>query len=272
MQIHCTVVSALKYGREQNGEVSEDAFTHTPEGEWPFIAVVADAHGQSSGVAADLAQYVANRLVELFVCDQPVATYSQMFLTVQTEIVSHFSQFLNGAVATCLIVEKGKIVIAQVGNCRVYAFDPVPLSGSTVLTQDHSVENVMERKRLQPFFDRGNFAMGYHGGKRRLYVKHKDGNLSNLSLLSTRGFGNPDFHPAFTYEPEVRTIPIDPNVPHMFALCTHASSEIVEKMFLWAKTIGISSLDGVSGIAGRKLPVEPKEDLTILLVEILPTS
>ncbi len=272
MQIHCTVISAPKFGRERKKELSEDAYAHTAEGQWPFIAVVADAHGQANGVAANLAQFVANRLVELFVSDQTVATYSQMFLSVQREIVTHFSQFLNGAVATCLIVEKGKIIIAHVGNCRVYAFDPVLFSASKVLTQDHTVENAAERMRLQPFFERGSFAMRFYEGKRRLYVKKNDGSLSNLSLLSTRGFGNPDFHPAFTYEPEVRTIPIDPNIPHMFAVCSHASSELVERMFLWAKVTGISSLDGVSGIAGRKMPTEPKEDMTILLVEILPAS
>lgn len=270
MQIKYTVVATPKKGRDTAKEISEDAYACAPEDMQPFIAVVVDAHGQSNRVAADLAQFIANRLVELYVSIDTVVSFSQLFLIVQKEVVEHFATFLNGAVATCLIIDRDKVTIAQVGNCRVYSLDATSAE-CVALTQDHSVSNPVETKRLQPFFENGTFVPVVYNNAWRLSFNQKKEKPSAISLVSTRGFGNPDFHPAFTYVPEVRTFALDPTASYLFALCTDGGVQTVLRTALWAKTICITSLEGIAGIANRKIPEDPEDDLLILLIEISPT-
>ena len=271
MQFRYEVFAAHKTVSEDAERVSEDAFACAAVGAHSFIVVVVDAHGQSNRVAAELAAFTAKALVEQYSCVDTVVSYSQLFLAVQQEVIKGFSALLNGAVATCFIVDHDKVIVAHVGNCRVYSFDAQTLEAAA-WTKDHDLENPLEAKRLKPFFVRGTFAPVLYRGRWRLFANANKNKSSSVSLLSTRGFGNPDFHPAFTYLPEVQTVPLDLSQQHLFAITTDGGVEIVRRTFIWAKMLSLTSLQGVVGTARRRAPEVLEDDALIVFLEISPTS
>lgn len=284
MKIDFSVITRPAHGKV----VSEDACAIVHEPNKPFFATVVDGHGPrnkefNQDIAA-FAEYVAGNMADLFRRYPRHDKFVELFDTVQKDVAFTYGNFPFGAVASCLCIDGFGLTIAQAGDCRLYQFDRQHAYGNECLTQDHGLYNAQEIKRLRPFFQSGQFAPLSHGpmnrvsglSEERLHFKQPDGQWSSWSLVPTRGFGDPEFHPAFTHVPEVRTVSYSSHEDCVFALCSDGGARIVQETFKFMKKSDVSMDDAFLGhataVARAIVPEKPSDDITIILIRIRPNS
>lgn len=241
------------------GEPTEDAYVvDSAGGGRPFFAAIADGHGREidrqgkylrkSVTIARFAQRVAESLSEQFARFPDPALFPEIFNTVAQCVDTQFRpltvsrhQFVSldvGAVAICLTVVDEKIHLAQAGDCRLYVGSDTH-EGFTLLTRDHGADNADELARLHPLFQAGTFALWpahtegqsvVESPRKRRLCRFVGGRLTG-GLLPTRTFGDWEYQPAVTHEPEVKTFELSA-VPEgtLFALCSDGGNRSVERV------------------------------------------
>lgn len=278
MKIDVSTVAVPRKGKP----ISEDTFGIIHEQGLPFFAAIVDGHGPGDACnqeTAEFSAFVLNELMTRFRASPSTEQLPQIFNETQKRVEARYEDLPFGAVATCLVIDEYGLTIAQAGDCRVYQFLTTSRSGYAMLTQDHCVENVTEMVRLRPFYDSGKFRPIDHnvGGhwmyvcEMRLHSKMSNGNWSANGLMPTRGFGDPDFRPAFTHEPEIRFIPTDRREPTLFALTSDGGSRTVEDVFKSMRQKYIKDIPHVVEKVKASIPEHPRDDLTIILISLSPT-
>ena len=202
-----------------------------------------------------------------------------IFEATQKAVVHQYEDMPFGPVATCIVADEKGITIAHAGDCRLDRYDPTLQRGCDLLTRDHISENIFEMERLKPFFQAGHFMPIDVGGmsfmdptKTRLTYKMPDGSCSYNYLHPTRGFGDPDFRPAFTHVPEIKFVAIHPIEEVLFAMCSDGGNKTVIEAFTHLKQhIGIVNFDHVVNCVKSFLPDHPRDDITIILFRFSPT-
>lgn len=252
MKVQYTVVSMPS----DKGSLSEDAYI-VKEGN-PFFAAIADGHGFSPRVP-DFATRVVECLCELVVLQSN--SFGEAFDATAAHVTEEFCGDAVGkivpkigAVASCLTVDRGRIHLAQAGDCRLYVATDFS-QGFTRLTQDHNCHHSQERERLQPFIDSGRFAIwppfvdeNYSELPRRRLSKYERNELI-VGILPTRAFGDWNYRPALTHEPEVQSFELSSVTPgSVFALCSDGGNRYVERVF--AEIRGNSTQVSVADLEG----------------------
>lgn len=289
-RVEYVVVGAPLWG----GAFNEDACVVSSEREdKPFFAAVVDGHGQDldtnekrlvgSKFVAEFAQATAQCLSEGFRKTQNVDRLPELFSEVDQELEVRFGSFAQlksgnaslklGAVASCVALSDQELVCAQAGDCRLYRDFGGP-QGFMLLTQDHNAHRPLEVRRLDPFVRTGKFRVedlatpkGFPPTKLRLYQvrgRHLYG-----GLRPTRGFGNWDYRPAFTSEPEVRRFVLA-KMPActLFALCTDGANVVVENVMrrLRGRTRQLTTEELASETSSRLL--HPYDDATVVYFRV----
>ncbi len=286
MKIDVSVIMTPAHGKI----ISEDAFRVSQKSTVPFFVTVVDGHGPGHLLNAEtsgFSQFVADQLSKLFQQKKNANAFDDIFDCVQKQVSVMYGDLPFGAVASCLCIQPDSLTIAQAGDCRLYRFDVEEECGYTLLTQDHCVENAKEMIRLRPFYQTGQFAPignGYDDWmsafpEERLHYKTKEGNWSTSSLEPTRGFGDPEFHPAFTHVPEIRSVAFDATQEVLYGFCSDGGAKILQEVFKYTRWNGgcrdEGFLERVSATTKMFIPNKPEDDVTIILLRIqpnLPTS
>lgn len=236
---------------------SEDAVA-VSEGE-PFVAVVADGHGrevdeqgcyfEKSTTVAQFAQDVATGVCERVrylphpgrfpkVFDQVSDVVTRQYRPL-TERVGAFAQLHVGAVASCVLVQDNTIHLAQTGDCRLLRTTSGWKGGFLLLSRDHNCDNIDEVVRLRPLLQTGAFRIAPavpsmllesfpNRGFDRLFRRNPDTGSYTQYLEPTRVFGDWEFLPAVTHEPECREFPFS---SELYALCSDGGSWVVKETF-----------------------------------------
>lgn len=275
MKIEVAVITAPQKGKA----VTEDAFIVLKKDHGSFFAIVVDGHGPGGEFniqTAELAEYIAQNLASLIRGEPVVPSWTSYFDTVQKDVAQAYGDLPFGAVATCVHVGAFGLTIAQAGDCRLYRYAPEMHDGYEQMTQDHCLQNIAEVQRLNLLFTSGRFVSVDHGSCKRLHYRNLDGSLSGISLDPTRGFGDPEFQPAFTHVPEIRSVNFSVKQEMVFALCSDGGSLVVQNLFKYARAndhvLDAGFLTRLQSTAKMMVPHDLEDDLTIILFRILPTS
>ncbi|MBI5793478.1 protein serine/threonine phosphatase 2C family protein [Candidatus Uhrbacteria bacterium] len=276
------------------GGPTEDAYAiEQAGGGRPFFAAIADGHGsevdeqgrshQKSVTVARFAQAVAGGLREQFAKFPDPTFFPKIFDAVAQGVDAQFRPLAErrhlfayldvGAVASCLTVLEGQVVLAQTGDCRLYVADDDP-TGFTQLTRDHNGCDLKERTRLQPLIDEQKFAVlppwvdRWTLSSPRLFRHTARGWCGGL--IPTRVFGDWEYQPAVVHEPEVRTFEIS-TVPKwtVFALCSDGGNRYVERVFKYFRDqwLAISLLEVAENTRSRLASVA--DDVTIIYFRVI---
>lgn len=244
----------------------------------PFFVVVADGHGPD--LYTNTTQHLALRVVTefgcLFIQNPDVSAFPALCDEVQARIEKTFQKIPVGAVATCVVAGEQGITIAQVGDCVVLKFTPNDPFFVNRLTQDHSPDHPGEIQRMRPFYRSGAFEPS---------IRQK-GNFSITRILCkktgstaafSRSFGDPDFRPITTHEPEVKSIDYSSD-DELYAVCSDGGEDTVRIVFRRLKDecvpMGDSFMDVVTRFAQEEMPLRPRDDITIVFFRVrrdLPT-
>jgi len=156
--------------------------------------------------------------------------FVRIFDAVQASLEARFGDAPNGAVAGCALLSEQRLRVAHAGDVRLWASVPEgPTHRLRRLTQDHNADRASEMERLRPHLRSGCFEVvdhpvrggGYIGGRTQARLHFVQERRSTVSLQPTRGFGDPEFRPAFTHEPEIRDIDLDDALRKaVFVLCS----------------------------------------------------
>jgi serine/threonine protein phosphatase PrpC len=287
MRVEYVCVSAPLAG----GAFSEDAYlVDAGAGDKPFFAVVVDGHGlevnetgdrlEKSRDIAAFAKMAAQCLRDGFRANPLDTTFVDLFASVETDLGTHFRPLTEGgrslvsvgAVASFVVVQEDELVVAQVGDCRVYrALAP---NGFRMLSRDHNGQRPSEVRRLEPFVRSRQFKLadletpaGFSPVRIRLY--QTGGRGFRGGLRPTRGFGNWEYRPAYTCEPEVCRFKLQGvHDGTFFALCTDGANEYVERTMMRFRENSLSvSLADVAGDTRNRL-VRNNDDVTVVYFRI----
>lgn len=283
-QVEYVVVSSPLYGRAFSEDVS---VVVQRESDCQFFAAVVDGHGQERGkdgkklgesrCVSEFAQTVTLLLVNGFCETFNADGFPNLFLETDRELRTRFGSRENlevGAVASCVALSGSELVCAQAGDCRLYRAFGGPQS-FMLMTQDHNAHRPLEVRRLNPLM-RGSrikvldldTPVGFPQTRLRLY-QTRGGNLYG-GLRPTRGFGNWDYRPVFTSEPEVRKFDLAKMPPGtLFALCTDGASMVVENVM--RSTRGRTSqlvMEELKALTSSRLS-HPDDDATVVYFRVL---
>lgn len=297
MKVEYTVLSVPL----QPGGPNEDSVIVSDAGGGrPFFAVVVDGHGNEtdeqgrtlfkSTTVARFGRDVARGLNEQFQRFPDPDLFGDHFdaVAVDTDIVyrplvegeHEFAQLSVGAVASCVAVTPNRIHLAQAGDCRLYTADPFWLRGFKRLSRDHNGDHPVEIERLRPFLHSGEFCLISLSSRYGFSIESVDapdrlfrrrGSTYSGGLQPTRTFGDWEFQPAVTHEPECSTIELSAFPPgELFALCSDGGNRLVEAVFVQfrGRTTGVT-LDEVADFTRRKLG-EDNDDVTIVFFRPTP--
>lgn len=270
MKISVRTHAVSKGTRRYTGAASEDAFYHNDPAERPFIAVVADGHGdpKQNVSTCGLAALVARML-----CDRKILDVAALCDIVQETIEQDFAACKSGAVATRVLFDEGGFQVMCVGDVRLYRFVPEGEDDFEQITIDHHPGNPVERERLDPLLyhpqtnPKGNFMFYPIGSEHPTRIMG-----GSCAIMVTRSFGDPEMRPAIISDPGVCFAALDTNVRHIFALCSDGGADIVERAFVAARESNNVSLDEFLHLVCIHTPPEPGDDVTILLIELAPDN
>lgn len=274
MKIDLRVHAVPKDGRGLIGTKSEDAFAHTSSYARPFVAVVADGHGdpEVNEDTCTLARYVARHLR-----DQAEAPAWNVCHVINQNVLRQFARSKAGAVATRVKITENELTVLFVGDCRLYGFTPDKACAFEQLTEDHHPDHPEEFRRLvscvYPSMKDSPFLfLPPSGTPNRLVRTFRDefGRTHMRGLCVTRSFGDPEMSPLVICVPEVKTIPLDPSKRHLFALCSDGGVGVVERVFSSVQSRSGILLDELRHLVCHYTPTKPEDDITILLIEISP--
>jgi serine/threonine protein phosphatase PrpC len=275
MKIDLRVLSIPKSGRKLIGARSEDAFAHTSFCARPFVAVVADGHGDPE---VNTETYLLARSVAQQLRDHTNLPEWALCQSINQNIVSRFSASKAGAVATRVKMTENELTVLFVGDCRLYRFTPSRACAFEQLTEDHHPDHPGEYGRLFPCVNpqvkNSPFLfLPLMGTPSQLVRVFKDefGKTHIRGLRVTRSFGDPEMSPLVIPVPEVKTIPIESSKRHLFALCSDGGAGVVERVFSSVQSRPGILLDEMHHIMCCRTPPEPDDDTTIMLIEVLPT-
>jgi serine/threonine protein phosphatase PrpC len=277
MKIDVSIVSVPRRGKP----ITEDAYVIVNESGLPFFVAVVDGHGPGDDLNRETVEFsacVVKNLERAFRANPLAEQFPNMFKTTQHAVEKRFGDLPFGAVATCIVMDDFGLNIAQAGDCRLYRFDSSARYGTDLLTQDHVVETVTEMVRLRPFYDSGKFRPMDHGGmgigdfaKQRLHFKTPEGEWSSYYLEPTRGFGDPDFRPAFTHVPETKFVAVQKAEVTLFALCSDGGNRVVIDAFTQlSHGVKIDDFEHVVRTVEAVMPDEPRDDVTVILIRFSP--
>ena len=282
-----TIEHAIVATAKKRFLISEDAYAIANASGLPFVASVVDGHGfraQKKDVA-DFAQFIASELVRSVNLHADTGAVSGAFEEVQRAVEHRFPNVPIGAAAACLFVDDSfALRFAHVGDCRLYRYSPSHFEGTERLSKDHTPEHEMEKKRLEEICRCGDFRIMRHGesiptynmAEYRLHFLERFAGFSHDSLAYTRGFGHPSFRPAFTHEPDVRSVPVSSDEPNIFALCSDGGSKTVRHVFRELSrddtdtTIGVDELSERAKTKLAERRKGPKHDATIIFFKVSP--
>ncbi|OGL61975.1 hypothetical protein A3C09_01445 [Candidatus Uhrbacteria bacterium RIFCSPHIGHO2_02_FULL_47_44] len=258
---------------------SEDACEAMIDSLNRFVAVVADGHGPDlqTDRAQELSKQVASELVREVVERQDLGVFPEICGAVQTRVKVTFKKIPVGAVATCVVADERGITIAQVGDCVVLKFIPDESFRVERLTQDHVPDNPTEIPRLRPYYADGKFDSHiYEHGNfcvSRLHCKK-----TGATAAFTRSFGDPDFRPIVTHEPEVKFFE-HVSEDELYAVCSDGGEDTARIAFRRLKNKRVPHddqfMDTLERFATEELPDRPDDDITIIFFRVLrdsPTS
>lgn len=252
---------------------SEDSHLIAEIKERPFFVVVADGHGLPlyTETTQHLALKVVTEFGSLFIQNPDVQAFGALCEEVQMRIEKEFKKIPVGAVATCVAVGEQGITIAQVGDCVVLKFTPNDPFSVNRLTQDHSPDHPGEIQRLRPFYRSGIFEplirqKGNFSVTRILCKK------TGMTAAFSRSFGDPDFRPIVTHEPEVQSIDYTSN-DELYAICSDGGEGIVRNVFRRLKNecvpMNESFMAVVARFAQESTPLQPSDDITIIFFRVM---
>ncbi|MEK7620146.1 MAG: PP2C family protein-serine/threonine phosphatase [Patescibacteria group bacterium] len=258
-----SVEYALVSAPLQRGGPNEDYVALCETGDQqPFLAVVVDGHGWEfdergrrlvkSPTVAAFARDVALGVRDGFLQHGDAGALPQVFDEVARRVEAAYRPRTQsrdglpmdvGAVASCVVVTRTHVHLAQTGDCRLYG----ALSGGwTVgyrrLSRDHNANNQSELRRLRPFLVSGEFRLlqppGGNGLPRlprgtpdRLHRRDVAGQVV-AGPEPTRAFGDWTFCPAVTHVPECRSFELEAlGDGELFALCSDGGNRFVEAAF-----------------------------------------
>ena len=270
MKIFVRTHAAPKGARQYTGAKSEDAFYHNDPSDRPFIAAVADGHGdpKQNVSTCELAALVARML-----CDRKILDVAALCDIVQETIGQDFAACKSGAVATRVLFDEGGFQVMCVGDVRLYRFVPEGEDDFEQITVDHHPGNPVERERLEPLVyhaqtnPKGNFFFYPLGSENPTRIMS-----GTCAIMVTRSFGDPEMRPALISDPGVCFAPLDTNVRHVFALCSDGGADIVERAFVAARELSFASLEEFLHLVQIPTPPDPRDDVTILLIELTPDT
>lgn len=279
MKIDVTVISAPR----KRKPISEDVHAIIQEPGLPFFATIVDGHGPGDELnpeTVEFSVFVLEQLMQQFRLHPSAKELPHVFDIVQAAVEARYEDLPFGAVVTCIVIDDDGLTIAQAGDCRVYQFLSSSRRGCAMLTQDHCTENATEMVRLRPFYDSGKFRPIDHDGgghwmevsEFRLHFKKPDGTWSSNGLMPTRGFGDPEFRPAFTHVPEIRFIALDPSEPTLIAFTSDGGSRTAVKAFQNMRQKNVRDFPSIIAEVVSSVPKEPPDDLTILLLSLSPVA
>ncbi len=268
MKIAVRTHAVPKGARQWAGTISEDAFHHNDVNERPFIAAVADGHGdpKQNTSTCELAALVARML-----CDRKILDAGALCDIVQEAIEEEFVACKSGAVATRVLMDDGGFQVMCVGDVRLYRFLPEGEDDFEQITVDHHPGNPIERERLEPMLyhpqtnPKGNYVFYPIGSENPTRIMG-----GTCAIMVTRSFGDPEMRPALISDPSVCIAVLDTSVRHIFALCSDGGSETVERACVAAREKNECSLDEFHRLIQLYTSPEPKDDVTILLIELEP--
>ncbi len=268
---------------------SQDAYAvQMPEGEKPFLATIVDGHGhiEAHEIVAAFSTHVAHALQMHANTDPLFSDASAWFHHVQHVVEQKFGTHRVGATAACVSVNMHARtgVVAYVGDCRLHRFSPQAEHATERLTEDHVPEQEQEKARLTAciqakflLLQHKNLLIEQNASKMRLHFFDTPHGWSKKSLRATRGFGHPDFRPAFVAEPDIVTFTYASDTPTLFALCSSGGSNIVQHVFSrlteqFSDPLAIRTTE-LAEIAHARLAERlrgPKRDTTIIFFRISP--
>lgn len=277
MKVNIRVHAVPKGGRIFSETKSEDSFAHTPLEAVPFVAVVADGHGDQEVNEATCAfsQFIATEL-----CHRLTKSPQQTCEDLQQDVMERFTDCTSGAVTTRVVIDEDQLTVLYVGDCRLYRFTPNNSMVYEQLTEDHHPDHPGEYQRLFPLTIpqdlQSKFALFPWSDPfpKRLVTNGKNahGKTTVRMLAVTRSFGDMDMRPLVISEPDVKTIEFDSHARHIFALCSDGGTDIVEQTFAAVRNQPDVLLDELHRLVQVNTPPKPGDDVTILLIELTPTS
>ena len=145
------------------------------------------------------------------------------------------------------------------------------------LTQDHTPDHPSEIPRLRSHYKDGKFDVHIHERGNfcvsRLYCKK-----TKTTAAFTRSFGDPDFRPIVTHEPEVKSFDYASN-DELYAVCSDGGEDTVRCVFRRLKNervpLDAVFMETVYRFAQDEMPLRPDDDITIVFFRVLrdsPTS
>lgn len=238
----------------------------------PFFAIVADGHGSDiqTEQTVRLARQVVMDFGRLFAGSQDPINFPQICDEVQRNIKKTFRKIPVGAVATSVSVSEKSVTIIQIGDCVVLKFTPDAVYSNHRLTQDHEPNNSSEILRIRPLYQDGKVDSYIDSSGTfcvtRLYCKK-----TGASVAFTRSFGDPDFRPVVTHEPEVRSIDHESD-DELYAVCSDGGEDVVCRTFIRLKKESVPRddefMETVERIASEELPDRPRDDITIVFFRV----
>jgi len=271
MHIQLRAVTAPKHNRKDLGLQSEDAFAHTSYMTTrPFAAVVADGHGERA-VNKETRRFA--RMVAEFLCDRPEGDEARLCQNLQEILLQQFGRFKNGAVATRLVLTDTHWRVMSVGDVRAYQFFWRGKDIFQQLTQDHHASNQNERNRIAPhiFPDVKDSPFYFHPMMSenptrlvRIMENFREG------LAVTRSFGDPLMRPVVTSVPSHVSGSLNLADRNVFFLCSDGGNAVVESAAQLARNSWRTDLDGLLACVRECTPKNPRDDVTILIIEIAP--
>lgn len=238
----------------------------------PFFAIVADGHGLDfqTEQTVRLARQIVMDFGRLFAGSQDPTNFRQICDEVQRNVKKTFRKIPVGAVATSVSVSEKSVTIVQIGDCVVLKFTPDAAYSNRRLTQDHEPNNPSEILRIRPFYQDGKFEPHIESSGNfcvsRLYCKK-----TGATAAFTRSFGDPDFRPIVTHEPEVKLIDHESH-DELYAVCSDGGEDTVRLVFRRLKDECVPRGDGfmetVEQIALEELPDRPRDDITIVFFRV----
>lgn len=269
MKIEIRAHAVPKGSRIHTQTQSEDAMCFNAVEDRPFIAAIADGHGDpvQNVSTCELAALVARML-----CDRKVLDAAALCDITQEAIEEQFAKCKSGAVATRVLFDEGGFQVMCVGDVRLYRYVPEGEDDFEQITIDHHPGNPEERERLEPLMyhpqtnPKGNYVFYPIGSDHPTRIMG-----GSCAIMVTRSFGDPEMRPAIISDPGVCMAPLDTNVRHVFALCSDGGADTVERAFVAARELSECSIDEFLRLVAMYTPPEPGDDVTILLIELSPT-
>lgn len=238
----------------------------------PFFAIVADGHGPDiqTEQTVRLARQVVMDFGRLFAGSRDTLNFSGICDEVQRNVKKMFRKIPVGAVATSVSVNEKSVTIVQIGDCVVLKFTPDAAYSSCRLTQDHEPNNPSEILRMRPFYQDGKFEP-YIESKGSFCVLRLYCKKTGATAAFTRSFGDPDFRPIVTHEPEVKSIDHE-SCDELYAVCSDGGEDTVRIVFRRLRDERVPRDDGfmetVERIVSEELPDRPCDDITIVFFRV----